>query len=308
MNRPDIYLVITIDTEADHSVDWKKSKPLTFKSITETIPAMLEPLFKEYGAIGTYLLTTEVLENDEAVSAMKTVKDCELGTHMHPEYIEPEKKYFDYPGTYSEEFSNNYGVEIEQKKLENITNLFKEKLGYQPIVYRGGKFGFGDNTALSLAGLGYLIDTSVTPRVSWRAIGGPDFSEFPDQPYFIKDKNGSDCLLEVPVSVIFLNSLSKFLNKPTWLRPSFSNATDMKRLINKYISSYSFADTIVLNMMFHSMEFCPMASPYSKNQNDCEVLIRKVRSVIEYCKEIKVKFCRLSQIKTVYESSLNNAS
>lgn len=301
MNRPDIYLVITIDTEADHSANWTKSKPLTFKSVTEVIPNILQPLFKRYGAIGTYLLATEVLEDDEAVKVLKSVEGCELGTHLHPEYIRPEKKYFKYAGTYSEEFSHNYDAEIEREKIRNITKLFQERIGYEPAVYRGGKFGFGDNTALSLADFGYLVDTSVTPRVSWQEIGGPDFRKFSDQPYFIKTKDGAKSLLEVPVSIIFLNGIYKFFNKPAWLRPSFNTFGQIKKLVHKFIRLYSSNNVIVLNMMFHSMEFYPGASPYSKNQEDCDRLIQKLELVIEYCRQIAAKFCKLSQIRALYE-------
>ncbi len=202
MNGPDIYFVITIDTEADHSLGWTKSDPLIFKSITEAIPNRLEPLFKKYGAIGTYLLTVEVLENDKVLKVIKPLSEpYELGTHLHPEYIEPEKRYLNYAGTYSKEFSNNQNVKVEKEKLTSITKLFEDKIGYAPKVYRGGKFGFGNSTALSLADLGYLTDTSVTPGVSWKNIGGLNFRKCQDQPYFIKFKDNKKSLLEVPVSI-----------------------------------------------------------------------------------------------------------
>ncbi|MDO8603539.1 MAG: hypothetical protein Q7O04_06820 [Candidatus Omnitrophota bacterium] len=301
MNKPAVYLVITIDTEADHSTDWTKSSPLAFKSVTESIPNVLQPVFKKYGAIGTYLLTTEVLEDDESVRILKPIRDeSELGTHLHPEYIGPEKKYLKYAGTYSTEFSNNLDISVEKEKLSNLTRLFEEKIGCSSKVYRGGKFGFGDNTASSLASLGYLVDTSVTPGVSWRNIGGPNFTKFSDQPYFIKNKSGDKILLEVPVSIIFLNSVYKFFNRPVWLRPSFNSPHDMKRLVHKFISKYSSSDVIVLNMMFHSMEFYPGASPYSRNQEDCNRLIGDLESIIGYCREIGVTFCKLSHIRGLY--------
>jgi len=238
MSKANIYFVITIDTESDHSYDWAKSNPLSFKSITESIPNVLEPLFKRYGAVATYLLSTEVLENYESVNVMKSIVGCELGTHLHPEYIQPKKKYFEYAGTHSLDFSNNYDPVIERDKIGNLTKLFKENIGYQPLVYRAGRYGFGYNSALSLMNFGYLVDTSVTPHISWKDAGGPDFRGFPDQPYFIKSPDGLDCLLEVPVSVIFLNNIYKFFNKPVELRPTFSNSDKMKRLIHKFIELY----------------------------------------------------------------------
>ena len=298
---PNVYFVVTIDTEADHSKNWFKSDPLTFKSVTESIPGTLQPLFKKYGVFATYLLAVEVLENETAVDTLKSLDNCELGTHLHPEYIAPVKKYTDYEGTCSEDFSNNYSLEVERKKIENITRLFKEKMGYQPRAYRGGKFGFADNTASVLADLGYTVDTSVTPGISWKNIGGPDFREMSSQPYIIRSASGDKDILEVPVSIMFSNGLSKILNRPVWLRPSFSDVGAMKKLVDKYIKIYAGKGNIVLNMMFHSMEFYPGASPYAATFEDCLRLTDRMDATIRYCRDIGVKFCKLSDLRDLYE-------
>ena len=298
-NSSKIYFVITIDTEADHSFNWKKSEPLTFKSITESIPRTIEPLFERYGAIGTYLLTAEVLEDDGSIKILKGIDKCELGTHLHPEYIEPQKKYYKYAGTTSSEFSNNCDPMLEMDKISNITKLFQERIGYAPLVYRGGKFGFSLATARSLSKLGYLIDTSVTPGISWKKIGGPDFRALREQPYFIKNIKDSGDLLEVPVTIMPMNILEAVFNRATWLRPSFSSVKEMKQLMGKVIKTRSHYNAIVLNMMFHSMEFYPGASPYARSIEDCNNLISKIEDVLKYCRKIGAEFCKLSHISTV---------
>lgn len=296
MNRSNIYFVITVDTEADHTSDWTKSDPLTFKSITESIPEVLEPIFKKYGAMATYLLTVEVLEDDSAVGTLKKISNCELGTHLHPEYIEPEKKYRKYGGTYSNDFSSNYEAGVEREKIINITKLFNDRIGYKPRVYRGGKFGFGKNTARSLLELDYLVDTSVTPHISWRNINGPDFREFPEQPYFIKSADKEGGLLEVPVSITFLNALDRIINRPAWLRPSFTSQYSMKKVIDKFMTKYKNENVIILNMIFHSMEFYPGASPYAKDKDSCYRLAGSMEFILKYCKELGVNFCGLSEL------------
>ena len=297
---PKIYCVITIDTEADHSFNWKKSNPLSFNSITDAIPLTLDPLFKKYGAVATYLLTTEVLENSVAVEVLKGIKNCELGTHLHPEYIEPDKEFFDYCGTYSFRFSCNYPANIENEKIANITRLFKEKLGYSPIVYRGGKFGFNDNTAAALSSLGYLVDTSVTPKISWKKLGGPDFRNFPDQPYEVYNKNNGR-LLEVPVTIMFFGFLRKILNRPTWLRPTFSSGDRMKKLIDKFIHVHYYSHAVILNIMFHSMEFYAGASPYSETEEDCRRLVDNLEKTLKHCQSIGAEFCGLSSVRKVWD-------
>jgi len=296
MMRTNIYFVITIDTEADHTFDWTKSDPLTFRSVTESIPEVLDPMFKQYGAVATYLLTVEVLEDDGAIKALKKIADCELGTHLHPEYIEPEKKFLKYDGAYSTDFSSNYEAGVEREKIINITKLFSERIGYAPRVYRGGKFGFGENAARTLIESGYLIDTSVTPNISWKNINGPDFRGFSEQPYYIKNAHGNGKLLEVPVSITFLNALDKMINRPAWLRPSFSSRHVMKKLIDKITKKYKNENAIVLNMMFHSMEFFPGASPYARDRDSCCRLADSVEFILKYCKELGINFCGLSAL------------
>jgi len=304
MRKPEVYVVITIDTEADHTVDWTKSDPLTFGSVTRAIPEKIEPIFKKYGAAGTYMLATEVLENEKALAVIRSLAGTyELGTHLHPEYIAPQKRYFHYAGTYSKEFSSSHSPSVEKEKLGAITDLFRQKIGYAPLVYRGGKFGFGDNTALSLTELGYLVDTSVTPRVSWRKIGGPDFRNCQPQPYFIKLRGDKKRLLEVPVSIGYLNIVDRLLVRPTWLRPSFTTAKKMKELIDNFMHRFGKENSVVLNMMFHSMEFYPGASPYSRNPGDCEKLLGRLEDTIRYCKNLGASFCRLSEIRKLYEDT-----
>ena len=88
-----VYLIITIDTECDYDPDWVRSSPLTFRSINEGIPECLQPLFNSIGAIPTYLLTVEVMEQGECVRTLQSLQGShELGRHLHSAFIEPEKK------------------------------------------------------------------------------------------------------------------------------------------------------------------------------------------------------------------------
>ena len=101
----DIIVTISIDTECDHDVNWIRSKPLTFDSITEGVPNRLQPAFDEVGAVPTYLLTVEVMEDEASVEALKNLKgEYEYGTHLHAAFIEPEKKFYDYAGIDSPDF------------------------------------------------------------------------------------------------------------------------------------------------------------------------------------------------------------
>jgi len=66
-----VYVLITIDTECDHDPHWVRSSPLTFTSITEGLPNRLQPAFDSVGAVPTYLLTVEVMEDEESVESLR---------------------------------------------------------------------------------------------------------------------------------------------------------------------------------------------------------------------------------------------
>jgi hypothetical protein len=322
-----ILIAITIDTEIDKSVSWKISSNKSFLSVLDGIPNKLTPLFIHFGAKPTYLLSSEIIENDDCVNILTRIKDCELGTHLHGELLEPQRKAFGLDAT--NEMQCGYSREMEYQKLKNLTNLFKDKFHYQPTSFRAGRFGAGNNTVSLLEELGYLVDSSVTPGVDWNyREGRANFLWAREQPYF-PDKNklielGDSKVLEVPVSIIpsrfrryssYLNNtgmpllIKNIVNKmlpTTWLRPSFQNSYEMLYVIKKLIKWYhtkDTMDTIVLNMMFHSMEIIPNASPYTKTEEECKHFLDKMEIVFKFCLASNIKFVKLSELYPIF---LNN--
>jgi hypothetical protein len=87
-------LVVTLDTEPDCDVHWRRSDPLTFESITIGIPHILRPIWNEFNINPVYFVSPEVLENDACIDTLKkeVYFGAEIGAHLHPEYIIPEKK------------------------------------------------------------------------------------------------------------------------------------------------------------------------------------------------------------------------
>ena len=78
--------------------------------------------------------------------------------------------------------------------------------GRTAMSFRAGRFGFDAKCSRVLADLGYLVDSSVTPLVSWRETpglpggpGGPDFRASPVTPFLIA---GAEGLLELPVTIM----------------------------------------------------------------------------------------------------------
>jgi hypothetical protein len=284
---------ITIDTECDHDPRWARSKPLAFESVVRGVPERLQPVFAAHGAVPTYLLTVEVMERRECVKSLRALKDAhELGTHLHAAFVEPQKKFHDYAGIDSPDFQCHSAPDVERQKLANLTDLFVRCFDHRPTSFRAGRFGAGPNTIDALETLGYRVDTSVTPHVHWQnPEGDVDYRGAPEQPYFpaagtLVDPGASPrTLLEVPVSM-----QPRWWRGPHWLRPWFTSVDRMKKVVRYHLKKYADRPVIVLNMMFHSMEVVPKASPYPQSDADVTRFLDDLSRVLQWCQSEGVQF------------------
>jgi hypothetical protein len=287
MNDTRVLVTITIDTECDHDLQWARSNPLKFDSVLTGIPARFQPVFEDVGAVPTYLLTVEVMENKQCVDTLRQINGRhELGTHLHSAFIEPEKKFHNYAGIDSPDFQRHCAPDIEYEKLKNLTELFVQCFGYAPASFRAGRFGAGENTIRSLARLGYSVDTSVTPHIRWKHPDGDvDYRRAPEQPYFPDEGSlitpsgmGGKTVIELPVTM-----KKRFLRGPRWFRPWFSSVDRMKDVVDYHTSRYRDRPVILLNMMFHSMEVTPGASPYTATDDDVRRYLDDLHSILSWC-------------------------
>ena len=321
MNR---YVVITIDVEPDCSPDWRYSNPLTFDGVHEGIGKILQPLFNKYSFTPTYLINNVVLEDNKSINTFKNLQGkFELGTHLHPEFIEPQKTESDYAGKKGVANCCFYPPQIEFEKIRNITDLFSSKFNYAPTSFRAGRFSAGKNTVDSLIRLNYKVDTSVTPNVRWddHTREKPvDFRHAPWQPYRMGSNDltvsqpGGE-LLEVPVSIT-LNKLSlpafiKYIIKnkripfnrssPAWLRPKFSGTSQFRKIVEDISDRYSAQENVVFNMMFHNVEVMPGLSPYSASAADAAEYIRSIEWFLNYCNEQNIQSTGLSSLYDIFK-------
>ncbi|MBI3899538.1 MAG: hypothetical protein HY308_14770 [Gammaproteobacteria bacterium] len=289
-----VLVLATIDTECDHDPSWVRSNPLGFRSIVEGVPERLQPVFDAAGAVPTYLLTVEVMENAECVRTLRDLKGSyEFGTHLHSAFIEPQKKFQDYAGVDSPDFQCHCAPDIEYAKLKNLTQLFQHNFGYQPLSFRAGRFGAGAATISALGRLGYRVDTSVTPHIRWRhPDGNVDYRQAPEQPYFpareslVQADNGARSgVLEIPVTV-----KDRWFHDPYWLRPWFSSVAVMKDVIGYHLARFRDRRVVVLNMMFHSMEVIPKASPYPQSDSDVRRYLDDLSEVLQWCRQQGMTF------------------
>jgi len=300
-----VVVTVSIDTECDHDTQWARSNPLEFESITEGLPNRLQPVFEEVGAVPTYLLTVEVLEDQASVEALRNLSGrYEYGTHLHAAFIEPEKKFYDYAGIDSPDFQCGYAPDIEFQKLSNLSKLFERELGFRPTSFRAGRYGASADSIDSLQRLGYKVDTSVTPHLRWSEPNAQvDFRKAPEQPYFpapgeiaIAGEPSVARLLEVPVTV-----KPRLFRDPRWFRPWFASVDQMKEIFRYQMQQHSNERVLSINMMFHSMEIIEKASPYPQNADDVKKFLDDMQAALQWCAEEGASFSGLSGLHDLYQ-------
>lgn len=314
-----VLFAISIDTEIDKSPTWTVSPGLTFRSVTEGIPERFTPLFDEHGARPTYLLSGEVIEDEASVRVLKATRGCELGTHLHGEFVEPHRRRSDMANERTSDMQCTYSEDIELLKMRNLSDMFTTRFGRRPLSFRAGRFGVGGNTVRCLEELGYLVDSSVTPTLRWDYPEGlVDFSRAGNQPYRPSREDiaspGDSRLLEVPVSITTSvpgvalrrlravqgsGSLQKAVNvllPSIWLRPSHTSSERMVQAIGKLLRMNEDRDTVVLNMMLHSMEVVPNASPVTRSEDEVDALIQRIDDVLRYGRRKDFRFVQLHEV------------
>lgn len=261
---------------------------MTFESVLTGIPQILRPLWDRYAVNPVYFVSPEVVENDRCCAVLKHEADlgAEIGTHLHSEFITPEKKYENYAGMLSKEYPCfAYSDKIERTKIENLTDAIHTKIGTRPVSYRAARYGADINTIKALEQLGYSVDSSVTPCIDWRKRGGPDHSAGPDQPYFISRDNyysqGDMRILEVPITIAGkrLPVLPDNWLFYRWLRPTHMTAREMKALVRLFCRRY---EKPTLNMMFHSMEIIPKKTPFVRTKFERRLYLNRLEKIIRH--------------------------
>jgi hypothetical protein len=293
---------VTIDTEPDCDIHWNRSNPLTFESVTIGIPEVLRPIWDRFAVMPVYFVSPEVVENDRCCSVLKDEmnRGAEIGTHLHSEYIGPQRRYDSAAGTISNEFPCfAYDTEVESAKIANLTEMIERKFGVRPVSYRAARYGADLDTVRALVKMGYKVDSSVTPQINWHSKGGPDHSRAPAQPYFISQTDyysaGDGPILEVPITISG-NRLPFWAGgwmSYRWLRPTIMTTFEMKGLIAECAKNYS---EPVLNMMFHSMEVLPGKTPFVRTTFGQKMYLRRLVSVLKYMKETGFESRTLMQV------------
>ena len=178
--------IITIDTEGDNQ--WDSALPPGTENIK--FVSRFQELCDRYRFPPTYLCTYEVVDSaafDDMLLPLPAAGRAEIGAHLHPWTNPPFSEWDRSETTYA--YPSELPAPVFSKKLEALTALLTRKLGASPRSYRAGRWGLSAAHIPVLLELGYIVDCSVTPLLSWTDRGarerGQDFSAAPVTPYFM---------------------------------------------------------------------------------------------------------------------------
>lgn len=308
--------VITVDTEADNQ--WKVGQPVT----TENLEYLerFQKLCEKYDFKPTYLITYEIAKDERSVvlGEWQAAGLAEVGTHLHPWTNPPGD---DPNGGHS--FPSELTDDELKAKLESLTNLINENFG-QPTSYRAGRWGFDTRQPKLLEELGYIVDCSVTPGVSWaktkgRDEMGPDFRAYTARPHMLPDTN----VLEVPMTIIDTGILGKmdgvFARAYNGMREGFLKKVFNKLYFNKRwlrifpeSDKYDWVPVLnaakrdgldVVEFMIHSSELMPGGSPYSKTEESVEKIYANLEAMFKQFSDRGVEGVTLSQYAREYSQN-----
>lgn len=284
--------LLTIDVEIDAGRKWRTRDPASYLGVSEGIPR-LQALCDRHGVRPTYLISPAVMADPASVALLNRLDRtrCELGTHLHGEYIGPQATYPgpDFGGCDPGEMQCSYPPALEFAKLEALTQRFAALFGEPPRSFRAGRFGARGWTIDCLQRLGYTHDSSVTPYRNWHDIA--DFSRPGSLAPYHPDRTdicrpGDSTVLEVPVSIT---------PEIAWLRPTprFSDLAQCLAVVDWYERH---VQPTVLCCMFHNVELVADRSPYCKTEEDVVAMLDRVEGLFRHLRERDYRFLTLREV------------
>jgi hypothetical protein len=193
-------------------------------------------------------------------------------------------------------------------KISFLTDVLENTFGTKMQCHRGGRWGFNNTYARILVERGYLVDCSVTPLTSWTThsgdparAGGPDYSRFPQAPYFIDlddiSRVGKSPLLEIPVTAMEMQRKSTEAIRQRF-RPGSMPRRALNRLLpplgllalnqhNLRISLRVLERSVALkprcvHVALHSSNLMPGGSPQFPGVKDVEALYDVLHQILAF--------------------------
>lgn len=290
--------IITIDTEGDDL--WKnKITRYGLKEITTENAKNLEHfqlLCERYGFIPTYLVNYEMSMAQPFVELGRyAVKSghAEIGMHMHA-WNSPPIEHLPYNPRGTHTYIGEYGKKMQWEKMKYLTEHLEDIFQISITSHRSGRWWFDEFVLKCLKRLGYLVDCSMTPYVSWKGcIGnqlyGIDYSKDKYKgEYMLSIRNihhkGRSGIYEVPPTILehYTCNFPKIIRRTEWLRPNGNNLMEMLWVKEEVRKNPKLG---YAQFMIHSSELTPGTSP----------TFRSKKSIDKLYSDLNVLFCEMSK-------------
>lgn len=297
-------LIITVDTEADNQ--WLIPSVLSTENL-RFIPRF-HHLCCNYSFPVTYLVTHEICENIFAKNIFipwLSEGTCEIGAHLHPWSVvnSGKDKILEHP------FPSEYNYQNLKSMIGSLTNSIENTFDIKPISYRAGRYGICSNQITVLGELGFKIDSSITPNMSWYDRKRPRsyWPQFKYYNYYIYEIDASDIrrkgksgILEVPITTFVLPNIKNRIKRFIGFDLDYAMfRIQPKNNLNelKMFAENSFKEGRDYLMLFlHSSELMPGGSPYFKNLIDIEEMFNKYTELFHFLNLLSVKGVLLKTI------------
>jgi hypothetical protein len=302
MSAPRPQLAIVVDTEEEF--DW--TKPFSRASTgTGHIPAQARAhdIYERFDMVPTYVCDYPVATDPAATAFLGLLQAegrAEIGAHLHPWVTPPHEEEV----TAFNSWHCNLPPALERAKIEALTDAIERGFGRRPAVFKAGRYGFGPNTREVLIDLGYRIDCSYVPHVSFAHGGGPSFTGTPDQPFWLDPEKR---LLEVPLTSGFIGrapalgpAIAGLFDSPaaerlrmpgilaklgfvarSRLTPEGVPAGEQCRLLKTMVEG----GRSFFTLTYHSPSLEPGHTPYVRDTADLRDFLGSIETVLRYFRE-----------------------
>lgn len=319
MSRPQLAVVVDTEEEFDWSQPFSRDSRST-DSIAEQ--ALAHRIYDRFGLVPTYVIDHPVATSPRAqdfLGSLQAEGKAEIGAHLHPWVTPPHDEQVSTHNSYH----CNLPPELERAKIEALTAAIEQGFGRRPSVFKAGRYGFGPNTARVLAELGYRVDSSYVPHVSFEGDGGPNYYGVPDQPFWLDQPGG---LLEVPTTSGYIghaaalaHNARRLFDSPhaarlrltgllarsglvarTRLTPEGVPASEQCRLIETLAQ----AGRSTFVMAYHSPSLAPGNTPYVRTEADLAAFLGAIEQVLDWFRNsLGGRFVTLSEIDAQQRST-----
>jgi hypothetical protein len=292
-------LFAIVDTEEEF--DW--SAP--FSRANTSVRAMrqvhrLQRVFAAQGVVPTYVVDFPVASQPDGYRPLLEYSrdgSARIGAHLHPWVTPP----FTEDVTRRLSFGCCLGEALETEKIRVLKAGISSAFGYEPRVYKAGRYGFGPTTASALESLGFDIDVSVNPRMNFASEGGPSFDTFDATPFFFGARRR---LLEVPCTTDYTGvagplapGLHRLISGGMLERLRVPGIMSRLRILNKIMLSPEGATLEEMKMLtrslfqrgartfsltLHSPSVEPGCTPYVRTSADLTRFLDRITAYLDF--------------------------